>query len=173
MTKARAVTLAAFILLSLPGTAHAERHPTPREKTAIVRAARRAYEDHYFRVSISRIEVSTVERRWATASVALFHRKEPHTPAAQRIQETFYRTQRGWVAWFSVAMPDVEMPIGVERDFGFAGPAPLFGIKEKTVILVVFGLILLAVVVAIIWWLSSGDDDPPKPPVEVLVRYRR
>lgn len=77
------------------------------------------------------------------------------------------------MAWFSVAMPDVEMPIDVERDLGFAGPAPLFGISEKTAIQVGFGVILLVVIVVIIRWMTSGDSDPPKPPVEVFVRYRR
>jgi hypothetical protein len=143
MTRTRSVVLAGFLLLCVPGTAHAERHPTPKEKTAIEKAARKASADQFFRVSVSRVEVSTVERRWATAAVALFRRKEPHAPASQRIQETFYRTRQGWVAGLDVAMPDVEMPIDVQRDLGFAGPAPLFGISGEAAVWVILGVIAL------------------------------
>jgi hypothetical protein len=167
VTGPRAVSFVVLLLLCVPGIAQAERHPTPREKAAIEKAARKAYADRYFRVRVSRIEVSTFERRWATAVVATFHRKEPHASVAQRMQETFYRKQRGWVAWFSVAMPDVEMPIEVERDLGFAGPAPLFGISEKTAVKIGLGVIVLILVVAFSVWIKDPDDEI------VVIRIRR
>jgi hypothetical protein len=142
----RLVGIAILVLLCAPGVARAERHPTPRERTGIERAARQAYADQYFKVRVSRIEVSTVERRWATAVVATFHRNVPQRPP-QRRQEWFYRTRRGWVAWFSTAMPNVDMPIEVERDLGFAGPAPLLGIPERTLAFIVLGVLALVVLV--------------------------
>jgi hypothetical protein len=171
VTRTRTFCLVVLFLLCVPGIAHAERHPTPRERAAIEKAARRAYADEYFKVRISRIEVSTVERRWATAVVATYHRKEPDAALAQRMQETFYRTEQGWVAWFSVAMPDVEMPIEVERDLGFAGPAPLFGISGEAAVFIVFGVIVLIFLL----WLWSLPRGPTGPEYEVVVirRIRR
>lgn len=85
------------------------------------------------------------------------------------MQETFYRTGQGWVAWFSVAWPDVEMPIDVERDLGFAGPAPLFGISGKTAALIVFGVIALI----ILWAIGSlMKDDSEYEIWEVRRRFR-
>jgi hypothetical protein len=170
VTKTRTVSLTVLLLLlCVPGIAHAERHPTSREKAAIEKAARKAYGDQYFRVRVSRIEVSTVERRWATAVVATFRRKEPRAPANQRMQETFYRTGRGWVAWFSVAMPDVEMPIDVERDLGFAGPAPLFGISGETAVFIVVGVIVL--IFLLVFWSRTKDD--PGDEYLIVRRIRR
>ncbi len=173
VAKTRTVSLAVlFMLLCVPGIAHAERHPTPREKGAIEEAAHKAYADEYFRVHVSSIEVSAVERRWATAVVATFRRKEPNARSAQRIQETFYRTEQGWVAGFSVAMPDVEMPIEVERDLGFAGPAPLFGISGKTAALIVFGVIVLGVIVFLLVMLHRRPRDPGEE-IRVVFWFRR
>lgn len=170
MKKTRTASLLVlFLLLCVPGSAHAERNPTPREKAGIERAARKAYADHYFKVRVSRLEVSTVERQWATAVVATFHRDERHAPVAQRMQETFYRTGKGWVAWFSVAWPDKEMPIEVERDLGFAGPAPLFGISGEAAFWIVIGVIVLIFIGFIAW-----NSDPRGPEDEyVILRFRR
>lgn len=170
MNRTLTISLALLFLLCVPGIAHAERHPTPREKAAIEKAVRKSYADHYFRVRVSHIEVSTVERRWATAVVTTFHRKEPHAPLVQRMQETFYRTGQGWVAWFSVAWPDVEMPIEVERDLGFAGPAPLFGISGEAAAFIVFGLI---VIIFLLWVFRPWDKDEPESEILVIQRIRR
>jgi hypothetical protein len=52
MTKTRTVSLVVlFLLLCVPGIAHAERHPTPREKAAIEMAAHEAYADQLFGIS--------------------------------------------------------------------------------------------------------------------------
>jgi hypothetical protein len=138
----------AFLVIALfcwPGVSRAERHSTPHEKAAINRAARHAHADRYFRVTVSDIEVSTVNRRWATAVVALFRRKEPRAPATQEIQEWFFRAQRGWVAWFSTAMPDVEMPTPVAEDLGIAEPKSLLETIVKWVIWGVLGGVVLLV----------------------------
>lgn len=156
---------AVLSLLCAPESAHAERHATPKERVGINRAARQAYADQFFGVKVSGIEVSTVNRRWATAVVALFRRKEPHAAPAQQIQEMLYRTQRRWVAWFSTTMPNVEAPVAVERDLGLVGPGPLLGISSEAAVWIVLGVIVLAL-------LSLGgsrgrDSDtggPVKPP---------
>ena len=140
-----AVAFLVIALLSWPGVSRAERHSTPHEKAAINRAARHAYADRYFRVTVSDIEVSTVNRRWATAVVALFRRKEPRAPATQEIQEWFFRAQRGWVAWFSTAMPDVEMPTAVAEDLGIAEPESLLETIVKWAMWGVLGGIVLLV----------------------------
>jgi hypothetical protein len=139
------------------GTAHAGRHPTPYEKAAIDRAARQAYADRYLRVSVSEIEVSAVDRRWAMAHLALFRKLEPHAPAAQQMEEEFYRTRRGWVAWFSTAMPDVEMPAAVERDLGFPGPATFLGVSTKTLAWIFLGVVAL-VVLALLGRFLGGES---------------
>jgi hypothetical protein len=151
------VPLAASVLVLLltissgallrPNLAHAERGPTAGERAGIERAAHRAYGDpRYFSLKVSRIEVSTVNRRWATGVVALTRLGE--SKPTQVIQEEFYRPRgHRWTAWFETSMPDKEMPIEVERDLGFAGPAPLFGIHLVTVVWIVFGLIALTLVV--------------------------
>jgi hypothetical protein len=165
VSRTRIVGLAILTLLCAPDVARAERGPTPRERTAIEGAARHAYADHYFKVRVSRIEVSTVDRRWATAVVATLHRREPH-PSPQRRQESFYRTERGWVAWFNTAMPDVDMPIDVERDLGFAGPAPLFGISGKTAVWIVIGVIALIMVTVArvrLGGSGAGEGGGPRP----------
>ncbi|HWJ42773.1 MAG TPA: hypothetical protein VNR67_05000 [Solirubrobacterales bacterium] len=165
--KIATVGLVALFLLSVPGAAQAERHPTQRERAAIEKAARKAHEDRYFRVNVYRFEVSTVERRWATAVVALFRRKEPHAPATQEIQELFYRTGGGWLAWLDVAWPDVEMPVEVERDLGFAGPAPLFGVSLGTAVKIGLGVIALILLVVVSNWLRDPEDEI------VIIRFPR
>jgi len=85
MARTLLVVLAGFLLLCAPGTAHAERHPTPREKTAIEKAARKAFADQFFRVRVSRIEVSTVERRCHGGPSAL---SPERTPRPRRSADT-------------------------------------------------------------------------------------
>jgi hypothetical protein len=130
-----------------PSLARAERAPTRHERAAIERAAHRAYGDpRYLWLKLSRIEVSTVNRRWATGVIALTRHGE--SKPTQVIQEEFFRPRgRRWTAGFETSMPDKPMPKTVERDLGFAGPAPLFGISLETVIWIALGVIVLTVVV--------------------------
>jgi hypothetical protein len=133
--------LAAILLLSAPAAAHTATGPTRGERSAIERAARRAYGGPPFRVTVSKVAVSSAGP-WATGVVALHRSGEPHP--SQMIQETFYhRHGSPWVAGFSTAMPDREMPSAIRQELGLASSTSLLSILVPIYLIVCwfFGLV--------------------------------
>lgn len=148
------LALAVCVWFMAAASAQAERDPSPSEKRAIERAARRAqsYRQYPIEVKASDIEISTAGR-WATAAVVV--RSPENSMVLQEIQETYYRAPRGWIGSENAHFPNRVMPAKVERDLGFSPSEPSRWVKIA--VWVVMGIGALVVLAAIGWVFSLFD----------------
>ncbi len=135
-------TLASLLCLLSPATASADRQPTPNERRGIEQAAQRDYGEPGAKVKTSDIKVSTTNRSWATADVAV-----DYGASTQEYSGEFHRHGNG--SWTDEEVG--KMPADVEDDLGLSDSSS--GLKQvvRIATFVVLGLLALGVLA----WLSN------------------
>jgi hypothetical protein len=136
------LALAALLCLFLPAAASADRHPTPSERRGIEQAAHRGYGEPGAKVRVSGMRVSTTNRAWATADVAV-----DHGASTQEYSGEFH--QHGNGLWTDEEVG--KMPAAVEDDLGLSDSS---GGLEKVVRIATF-VVLGLLAFGVLAWLSK------------------
>jgi hypothetical protein len=143
------LALSAFLCLLIPAAASADRHPTPSERKGIEQAAHRHYGEPGAKVKLSGIRVSTKNRSWATADVAV-----DYGASIQEYSGEFHRHSGGF--WTDEEVG--KMPAAVEDDLGLDDSSEGLRKVVRIVTFVVLGLLAVGI---FSWLLSLGGDSSP------------
>lgn len=147
--------LVALLILLIPASASADRHPTPRERKGIERAAHRGYGEPGVKIKVSDIRVSTTKRSWATAVVTV-----DYGAGTQDYQSQFHR--QGGGSWDGGGQ---KMPAAVEDDLGLSEPGESKVVRVGTyVVLGLIGLFILSKLSKLGGDSSSGADSSRPAP---------